>query len=227
MSYINQIVEDGVTYDIAAKNLVNGFTQTTAGVNALDAAAGKSLNDSLANTDASIANLKNGTDNFTVITMDPGSYTLSGDTSKSAMYTGQAGNVMTFSAAVGSNALIQSQVYITDKYGAMSSRYRTRTSESSAWDSWSSYGYFYPMRHKDISGTTDANGYISLGLDPDITLPVLGNTRKGGGSLSDRYVEFTPGTDSWWGRVTYRGNAVTSTAVKFRVWYFDAEQTLV
>ena len=51
MSYINQIVEDGVTYDIAAKNLVNGFTQTTAGVNALDAAAGKSLNDSLANTE--------------------------------------------------------------------------------------------------------------------------------------------------------------------------------
>ena len=49
MSYINQIVEDGVTYDIAAKNLVNGFTQTTPGVNALDAAAGKSLNDSLAN----------------------------------------------------------------------------------------------------------------------------------------------------------------------------------
>ena len=50
MSYINQIVEDGVTYDIAAKNLVNGFTQTTPGVNALDAAAGKSLNDSLSNT---------------------------------------------------------------------------------------------------------------------------------------------------------------------------------
>lgn len=49
MSYINQIVKDGVTYDIAAKNLVNGFTQTTPGVNALDAAAGKSLNDSLAN----------------------------------------------------------------------------------------------------------------------------------------------------------------------------------
>ena len=55
MSYINQIVEDGVTYDIAAKNLVNGFTQTTPGVNALDAAAGKSLNDSLANTDATVA----------------------------------------------------------------------------------------------------------------------------------------------------------------------------
>ena len=55
MSYINQIVEDGVTYDIAAKNLVNGFTQTTPGVNALDAAAGKSLNDSLSNTIDSLA----------------------------------------------------------------------------------------------------------------------------------------------------------------------------
>lgn len=31
------------------KNLVNGFTQTTAGVNALDAAAGKTLNDKFAN----------------------------------------------------------------------------------------------------------------------------------------------------------------------------------
>lgn len=50
MSYINQIVEDGVTYDIAAKNLVNGFTQTTPGVNALDAAAGKSLNDAFENS---------------------------------------------------------------------------------------------------------------------------------------------------------------------------------
>lgn len=48
MSYINQIVADGVTYDIGAKNLVNDFTQTTAGVDALDAAAGKTLNDSLA-----------------------------------------------------------------------------------------------------------------------------------------------------------------------------------
>ena len=55
MSYINQIVEDGVTYDIAAKNLVNGFTQTTPGVNALDAAAGKSLNDSLANLSTDVS----------------------------------------------------------------------------------------------------------------------------------------------------------------------------
>lgn len=48
MSYINQIVEDGVTYDIGAKNLVNDFTQTTSGVNALDAVAGKTLNDTKA-----------------------------------------------------------------------------------------------------------------------------------------------------------------------------------
>lgn len=48
MAYINQIVVDSTTYDIGAKNLVNGFTQTTAGVNALDAAAGKTLNDTKA-----------------------------------------------------------------------------------------------------------------------------------------------------------------------------------
>ena len=63
MSYISQIVVDGVAYDVQAKaldstldatilkktNLVNGFTQTEAGVNALDAAAGKTLNDTKAN----------------------------------------------------------------------------------------------------------------------------------------------------------------------------------
>lgn len=61
MPYVKTINEDGVVSDIMAKaldstldatilkksNLVNGFTQTTPGVNALDAAAGKSLNDSL------------------------------------------------------------------------------------------------------------------------------------------------------------------------------------
>lgn len=56
MSYINQIVEDRVAYDIAAKNLVDGFTQDTPGVNALDAAAGKRLNTSLANLSDSLAN---------------------------------------------------------------------------------------------------------------------------------------------------------------------------
>ena len=63
MPYVKTINEDGVVSDIMAKaidptldatilkkaDLVNGFTQTTPGVNALDAAAGKSLNDSLSN----------------------------------------------------------------------------------------------------------------------------------------------------------------------------------
>lgn len=63
MSYINQIKVDNTTYDVQAKaldstldatlihksNLVDGFTQSAAGVNALDAAAGKTLNDTLKN----------------------------------------------------------------------------------------------------------------------------------------------------------------------------------
>ena len=60
MSYINQIVEDGVTYDIGAKNLVDGFTQSTAGVNALDAHAGKTLYDTLTTdyaTNTSVSNV--------------------------------------------------------------------------------------------------------------------------------------------------------------------------
>lgn len=62
MPYVKTINEDGVVSDIMAKaldptldaavlkhtNLQNDFTQTEAGVNALDAAAGKTLNDSLA-----------------------------------------------------------------------------------------------------------------------------------------------------------------------------------
>lgn len=86
MSYVKTINEDGVVSDIMAKaldptldatvlhksELVNGFTQTTAGQNALDAAAGKSLNDSLANnlqtqiSKVSRANMSNKTFEFTV-----------------------------------------------------------------------------------------------------------------------------------------------------------------
>lgn len=69
MSYVKTIKEDGVVSDIMAKaldptldatllhksELVNGFTQTTAGVNALDAAAGKSLNDSLENLSTDVS----------------------------------------------------------------------------------------------------------------------------------------------------------------------------
>lgn len=75
MAYISQIVVDGVAYDVQAKaldstldatilkktNLVNGFTQTTAGVNALDAAAGKTLNDTKATKSAPTLYFKIGT----------------------------------------------------------------------------------------------------------------------------------------------------------------------
>lgn len=68
MPYVKTINEDGVVSDIMAKALdpdvlVNGFTQTTAGVNALDAAAGKTLNDSLSTLDGAVvkkADLVNG-----------------------------------------------------------------------------------------------------------------------------------------------------------------------
>lgn len=54
MPYVKTINEDGVVSDIMAKAidpdlLINGFTQTTPGVNALDAAAGKTLNDAFTN----------------------------------------------------------------------------------------------------------------------------------------------------------------------------------
>lgn len=68
MSYVKTINEDGAVSDIMAKaldpaTLVNGFTQTTAGEKALDAAAGKTLNDSLSTLDGAVvkkADLVNG-----------------------------------------------------------------------------------------------------------------------------------------------------------------------
>ena len=68
MSYINQIKVDNTTYDIGAKNLVNGFTQTTAGANALDAAAGKTLNDTLTTTNNFLSHFK--TDSTLTTTID-------------------------------------------------------------------------------------------------------------------------------------------------------------
>lgn len=94
MSYINQIVEDGVTYDIAAKNLVNGFTQTTPGVNALDAAAGKSLNDSLANLSTNVStnyatktDLTNITPSVVVNESNPSGYTSVPNDTETTLYT--------------------------------------------------------------------------------------------------------------------------------------------
>lgn len=69
MAYVKKVKRDNAQYDIKAvaldaqldatllhkSNLVNGFTQTTPGVNALDAAAGKSLNDSLANLSTDVS----------------------------------------------------------------------------------------------------------------------------------------------------------------------------
>lgn len=75
MTYVKKINEDGVVSDIMAvaldpdldetlvhkSELVNGFTQTDAGENALDAAAGKTLNDNKANKSAPTLYFKNGT----------------------------------------------------------------------------------------------------------------------------------------------------------------------
>ena len=236
MHYVKTINEDGVVSDIMAKaldptldaavlkrtNLQNDFTQTEAGVNALDAAAGKTLNDSLANTNASITNLKNGMDAFSGVSLD-----IPGSSNDVSVQISNNGFVNMYGATGGNAENMQVHTYLQDRYGAISSRYRTRTSESDAWGDWSPYGYMYPIRHKDVNGTTDSNGYINLGIDVDTTLPILADTRKGGGTLSDRFVEFTSGANSWWGRVTYKGATVASTAIKFRIWYFDAQQTLV
>ena len=80
MSYINQIVEGGVTYDIAANNLVDGFTQTTAGVNALDAKAGKTLNDSITSINNFLSHFKSTSNLTTTIDtmLDNGFYAMNG-----------------------------------------------------------------------------------------------------------------------------------------------------
>lgn len=70
MSYVKTINEDGVVSDIMAKAidpdlLINGFTQTTPGVNALDAAAGKTLNDSLSTLDDAVVKKSNLVNGFT------------------------------------------------------------------------------------------------------------------------------------------------------------------
>lgn len=80
MSYINQIKVDNTTYDIGAKNLVNGFTQTTAGANALDAAAGKTLNDTLTTTNNFLSHFKTNSNLTTTIDtmLDNGFYAMNG-----------------------------------------------------------------------------------------------------------------------------------------------------
>ena len=172
-----------------------------------------------------LTNLKEGADSFEVIALNGVPHDgITEDISQAHLAAGQTGSVFVVSEPLANNINRQSQTYLTDHYGTLSTRYRTRASESSDWGEWTSFGWIYPMRSKDINGTTDANGFISLGIDPNHTLPIIANTRKGGGSLSDRYVEFTPETSSWYGRVTYRGAAVASTSIKFRFWYMDFGQ---
>ena len=73
MAYVKQVVEDDTTYDIKAvaldstldatllhkSELVNGFTATTAGEKALDAVAGKTLNDGLSDVAGAISTNSN------------------------------------------------------------------------------------------------------------------------------------------------------------------------
>lgn len=54
---IAKFLSDIRTNGLFKSNLVNGFTQTTANVNALDAAAGKTLNDSISSLNDAFANL--------------------------------------------------------------------------------------------------------------------------------------------------------------------------
>lgn len=141
---------------------------------------------------------------------------------KSIITTGDHGNIYALNAQIGQNILSQTQIFLTDNYGNMSSRFRTRTSETATWEEWSDYAYFYPIRYKDINATTDANGYVDLALSTSRYIPLVANFRKGGGTSSDRYAEFTAGASSWWARVTSKGSAITNTTVKFRVWFMDA-----
>lgn len=100
MPYVKTISEDGVVSDIMAKaldptldatvlhksELVNGFTQTTPGVNALDAAAGKSLNDSLSNC-ATKTDLTNITPSVVVNESNPSGYTSVPNDTETTLYT--------------------------------------------------------------------------------------------------------------------------------------------
>lgn len=216
-------VQDELQKKVEKADVVNNFTTTQEGYVA-DARALKTIADNYSlKTD--LTNLKEGADSFEVIALNGRIHDdVSHDAAQAHITAGSSGLVYAVSEALGGNINNQTQTYITDKYGMISTRYRTRASKTADWGDWSSFAWIYPMRSKDISGTTDANGFISLGISPDHTLPIIANTRKGGGSLSDRYVEFTPGTSSWYGRVTYRGAAIASTSIKFRFWYMDCGQ---
>lgn len=163
MPYVKTINEDGVVSDIMAvaldptldatllhkSELVNGFTQTTAGVNALDAAAGKSLNDSLSNcaTKTELANIQgfayarvartNAAQTAAVMSAES---ILNGDTSlfsissagitilKSGYYEISGQSIIGTGFTVGDNAIIEIHVGTT-----MASKAQNKVGASASW----------------------------------------------------------------------------------------------
>lgn len=72
------------------------------------------------------------------------------------------------------------------------------------------------IQSKTVSGTTDANGFITLSLANGSYIPLVARS-----SHSDDHVEFTTGSTSWWGRVTNRGAARGNASVTIDVYYTD------
>lgn len=72
------------------------------------------------------------------------------------------------------------------------------------------------IQSKTVTGTTDANGFINLGVANGSYIPLVARS-----SNSDDHVEFTTGSSNWWGRVTNKGAARKSTSVSIVVYYTD------
>lgn len=71
------------------------------------------------------------------------------------------------------------------------------------------------LKSKTVSGTTDAKGYIMLGLNNAYSVIYLRST------ISDHQVNLTTGSTSWWARITLNGAAVANTSVTINVKYFE------
>lgn len=72
------------------------------------------------------------------------------------------------------------------------------------------------VQSKTVTGTTDANGFITLNLANGSYIPLVARS-----SRSDDHVEFTTGSSSWWGRVTNKGAARANASVTIEVHYTD------
>lgn len=71
------------------------------------------------------------------------------------------------------------------------------------------------LKSKTVSGTTDANGYISLKLNNSYSIIYLRST------TTDHQVNLTTGSTSWWVRITLNGAAVANKNVTINVKYFE------